>query len=163
VAKFPAINFNDGKTAKKGGTEMTNIKAKALILSGITILALWGSPLGQVGKLAAQQKFNLPTVKKAVICERVEDRAPRGIRQVYPSSIGKLYCFTKLTDIPAGGTIYHIWYHGKREVARVALSISSPQWRTYSSKIILPGWKGSWSVEVVYGEHVLKTIAFAIQ
>ncbi len=142
---------------------MTNIKAKALILSGITIVALLGPPFGQVGKLGAQQKLYLPTVKKAVICERVEDRTPRGIRGIYPSSIGKLYCFTRLTDIPAEGTIYHIWYHGKRQVARVELSISPPQWRTYSSKIILPGWKGGWSVEIVYGDHVLTTIAFAIQ
>jgi len=142
---------------------MANIKAKALILSGITIVALWGALLGQIGKVAAQQKLNLPTVKQAVMCERVENRTPRGIKGIYPSSIGKLYCFTELTDIPAEGTIYHIWYHGKREVARVALSVSPPQWRTYSSKIILPGWKGGWRVEVIYGDHVLKTLAFAIE
>jgi hypothetical protein len=147
----------------KGGAEMANIKAKALILSGITIVALWGALLGQIGKVAAQQKLNLPTVKQAVMCERVENRTPRGIKGIYPSSIGKLYCFTELTDIPAEGTIYHIWYHGKREVARVALSVSPPQWRTYSSKIILPGWKGGWRVEVIYGDHVLKTLAFAIE
>ena len=142
---------------------MANIKAKALILSGITILALWGSPLGQIGKSVAQQKLDLPTVKQAVMCERVEDRTPRGIRGIYSSSVGKLYCFTELTDIPAEGTIYHIWYHGEREVARVGLPVSPPQWRTYSSKIILPGWKGSWRVEIVYGDHVLKTLAFAIE
>jgi hypothetical protein len=142
---------------------MATIKAKALILSGITIVALWGPLLGQIGKVAAQQKLNLPTVKKAVMCERVENRTPRGIRGIYPSSIGKLYCFTELTDIPAEGTIYHIWYYGKREVARVELSVSPPQWRTYSSKIILPAWKGGWRVEVVYGDHVLKTLAFAIE
>ena len=142
---------------------MANIKAKVLILSGITIVALWGALLGQIGKVAAQQKLNLPTVKQAVMCERVENRTPRGIKGIYPSSIGKLYCFTELTDIPAEGTIYHIWYHGKREVARVALSVSPPQWRTYSSKIILPGWKGGWRVEVIYGDHVLKTLAFAIE
>lgn len=142
---------------------MATIRAKALILSGITILALWGSPLGQIGKGAAQQKLNLPTVKNAVMCERVENRTPRGIRGIYPSSIGKLYCFTELTDIPAEGTVYHIWYHGKREVARVELSVSPPQWRTYSSKIILPAWKGGWRVEVIYGDHVLKTLAFAIE
>ena len=142
---------------------MANIKANALILSGITILALWGSPLGQIGKSVAQQKLDLPTVKKAVMCERVEDRTPRGIRGIYSSSVGKLYCFTELTDIPAEGTIYHIWYHGEREVAKVGLHVSPPQWRTYSSKIILPGWKGRWRVEVVYGDHVLETIAFAIE
>jgi hypothetical protein len=138
-------------------------KAKALILCSIAIVAFLGPPLGQVGKSAAQQKPALPTIQEAVICESVEDRTPRGTREIYPSPIGKLYCFTKLIDIPSEGTIYHIWYHGAKEVARVELAISPPQWRTYSSKTILPGWKGSWRVEVVYGDHVLKTLAFAIE
>ena len=147
----------------KGGTEMIKTKGMVLILSAIITLAFLKPPLGQVGKLAAQQKPDLPTIQKVVICERVETRTPRGIRQVYPSSVGMLYCFTKLTDIPSEGTIYHIWYHGNKEMAKVELSVSPPQWRTYSSKIILPSWKGSWRVEVVYGDYVLKTLAFAIQ
>jgi hypothetical protein len=114
-------------------------------------------------KLAAQQSADLPAVGKAVICEKVETRAPWGTKYVYPSTIGKVYCFTQLTEIPSEGTIYHIWFHGTREMAKVELSISPPQWRTYSSKIILPSWKGSWRVEIVYGDYVLKTLAFAIQ
>ena len=138
---------------------MIKTKAMALVLSAIIALAF----LGQGEKLAAQQKPDLPTIQKAVICERVENRTPWGIRQVYPSTIGKLYCFTHLTEIPSEGTIYHIWYHGAKEMAKVELSISLPQWRTYSSKIILPNWKGSWRVEIVYRDHVLETLTFAIQ
>ena len=138
---------------------MIKTKAMALVLSAIIALAF----LGQGEKLAAQQKPDLPSIQKAVICERVENRTPWGIRQVYPSTIGKLYCFTHLTEIPSEGTIYHIWYHGAKEMAKVELSISLPQWRTHSSKIILPNWKGSWRVEIVYGDHVLETLTFAIQ
>ena len=138
-------------------------KAKALMLSSMAIVVFLGPPLGQIGKSAAQQKPALPTIQEAVICESVENRTPRGTREIYPSSIGKLYCFTKLTDIPSEGNIYHIWYHGAKEVARVELAVSPPQWRTYSSKTILPGWKGSWRVEIVYGDHILKTLVFAIE
>jgi hypothetical protein len=147
----------------KGGTEMTKVKVLAFILSAIFILVSFASPVGQVGNAAAQQKPELPTVQKAVICERVENHVPKGIRQIYPSSVGTLCCFTRLTDIPSEGTIHHIWYHGNREMAKVELSISPPQWRTYSSKIIVPGWKGSWKVDVVYGDYVLKTVVFAVE
>ena len=142
---------------------MTKMKGVALTLSAILTLVPFTFPPGQVGTAAAQQKPDLPTVQKAVICERVENRVPRGLRQTYPSSVGTLCCFTKLTDIPSEGTIYHIWYHGNKQMAKVELSISPPQWRTYSSKIILPSWKGSWRVEVVYGDYVLKTVAFTVE
>lgn len=142
---------------------MREMKGKALIVPMITISAFLGLPLGQIEKLAAQQKPDLPTIQEAVICESVEDRAPTGIGEAFPATVEKLYCFTQLKDIPSEGTIYHIWYHGDSEVARVELAISPPQWRTYSSKIILPSWKGSWRVEVVYEDHVLKTLAFTIE
>ena len=138
-------------------------KAMALALSAMITLAFLEPSLGQGEKSATQAKANLPTIQKAVICEKVENRTPWGIREAYPSTIGNLYCFTHLTEIPSEGTIYHIWYHGKKEMAKVELSVSPPQWRTYSSKIILPSWKGSWRVEIVYGDYVLKTLAFAIQ
>jgi len=147
----------------KGGAEMTKTKVLICMLSAIFILVLLTSPVGQVGTAAAQQKPDLPTVQKAVICERVEDRTPWGIREAYPSGVGKLYCFTKLSEIPSEGIIYHIWYYGKKEMAKVELSISPPQWRTHSSKVIVPHWKGDWKVEIIYGDHILKTVAFAIQ
>lgn len=142
---------------------MSEMKGKEFIVSMITILAFLGPLLGLVGKLTAQQISGLPTIQQAVICERVEDRAPTGIGEVYPAAVGKLYCFTQLKDIASEGKLYHIWYYGDKEMARVGLSLSPPQWRTWSSKIILPDWKGSWRVEVVYGDHVLKTLAFAIE
>ena len=142
---------------------MREMKCKLWIVSMITILAFLGPSLGLVGKLTAQQISGLPTIQQAAICERVEDRAPTGIGEVYPATVEKLYCFTQLKDSPSEGKLYHIWYYGDKEMARVELSLSPPQWRTWSSKIILPDWKGSWRVEVVYGDHVLKTLAFAIE
>jgi len=139
---------------------MTKTRAMTVMLSTIFTLVLL-IPLGV--KLAAQQSADLPAVGKAVICEKVENRTPWGVKYVYPSTIGKLCCFTQLTEIPSEGTICHIWYHGGQEMAKVELPISPPQWRTYSSKIILPSWKGSWRVEIIYGDYVLKTLAFAIQ
>jgi hypothetical protein len=69
----------------------------------------------------------------------------------------------KTTEIPSEGIIYHIWYYGKVEIANVDLSIWPPQWRTYSSKIIPPDWKGDWKVEIVSGNHILKALTFTIE
>ncbi len=142
---------------------MKKTKAMALTLFAIITLALLKPSLGQDEKLPTQEKADLPTIQKAVICEGVENRNPWGIRQLFPSNIGTLYCFTHITNIPSEGTIHHIWYFGNVEIARVDLSISPPQWRTWSSKIILPEMKGIWRVEVVYGDYVLKTLPFTIQ
>ena len=138
-------------------------KAMALALSAMITLAFLKASLGQGEKSATQAKANLPTIQKAVICEKVENRTPWGIREAYPSTIGNLYCFTQLTEIPSEGMIYHVWYYGNVEIARVGLSISPPQWRTHSSKVILPDWKGNWRVEIVSGNYILKTLTFAIE
>lgn len=142
---------------------MIRRKAMALALFALLTLAFLQPSLTQGEMPATQVKPNLPTIQKAVICEKVEKRTPWGIREAYPSTIGNLFCFVHLTEIPSEGTIYHVWYHGKKEIAKVGLSISPPQWRTWSSKIILPDWKGDWKVEIVFGDHILKTLTFIIE
>jgi hypothetical protein len=45
--------------------------------------------------------------------------------------------------------ITHVWYFENKELARVRLDVSSSDWRTWSSKRIMPQWKGLWRVEVL--------------
>ncbi|NIS60948.1 MAG: DUF2914 domain-containing protein [Proteobacteria bacterium] len=142
---------------------MIRRKVMALAPFAIFTLAFLQPSLGRGENPATEAKPNLPAIKKAVICEKVEDRTPSGIREAYPSTIGNLFCFTHLTEIPSEGTIYHVWYYEKKEIAKVGLSISPPQWRTWSSKIILPDRKGDWKVEIVSGDHILKTLTFIIE
>ncbi|RMH43608.1 MAG: DUF2914 domain-containing protein, partial [Gammaproteobacteria bacterium] len=42
----------------------------------------------------------------------------------------------------------HVWYWQDREMARVDLPVRSSNWRTWSSKRILPEWTGPWRVVV---------------
>ncbi len=139
---------------------MMGTKVMTLALFAILTLAFLQPSLGHGEKPATQVKSNLPTIQRAVICEKVEHRTPWGIREAYPSTIGNLFCFTHLKEVPSEGTIYHVWYYGKTEIAKVGLSISPPRWRTWSSKIIVPDWKGDWKVEIVLGDHILKTLTF---
>lgn len=140
-------------------------KPEALIvaLSAIITLSLLRPSVTRGEQVGVQGTPALPSVKQAVICEKVNDRIPWGSRDAFPSNIATLYCFTQLVEIPSQGVISHIWYYGKREMARVELTVSPPQWRTWSSKTILPNWEGNWKVDIVWGDHILKTVTFIIE
>ena len=40
-------------------------------------------------------------------------------------------------------------------MAEIPLSVKSNKWRTYSSKIVSPGWVGDWEVEIYSNEGKL--------
>ena len=44
--------------------------------------------------------------------------------------------------------VYHVWYFGNQEIARVKLPVNSPSWRTWSSKTLNMGL-GNGYVEIV--------------
>ncbi|MFQ6071026.1 MAG: DUF2914 domain-containing protein, partial [Candidatus Aminicenantales bacterium] len=59
--------------------------------------------------------------------------------------------------------ITHIWYWKETERARVTLPVESPNWRTWSSKIIQEHEVGEWHVDIIGPEgNVLKTVTFEI-
>ena len=99
----------------------------------------------------------------AAICQDVVDHEPVDAGISFPASVGKLYCFTKITGAQSPTTITHVWYFGSTERARVDLDVSSASWRTYSSKIIQAHEIGSWRVDVLDSAGtVLKELQFEI-
>jgi hypothetical protein len=88
-------------------------------------------------------------VESATICRDVMARTPVDGGTSFPVSLGKLYCFTKVVDVSGPTDVTHVWYYGDTERARVTLSVNSPSWRTYSSKIIQPHEIGEWHVDVL--------------
>lgn len=85
----------------------------------------------------------------AVICTKVVDRQPVEPGTRFASSIGRLYCYSKIANIQNSTEIVHVWYFGDTERARVALGVNPPSWRTYSSKIIQAHEIGKWHVEIL--------------
>jgi hypothetical protein len=93
----------------------------------------------------------------------VVDRVPVGTGVDFIASVGRLYCFTRITGAKTPTTVTHVWYFGESERARVTLSVGSASWRTKSSKKIQPREIGSWRVDVVGPDGaILKTLLFAI-
>jgi DUF2914 family protein len=94
------------------------------------------------------------------------DRAAReviGSAEVFAGDVGKIYCLTRVQGLEYPTTVTHAWYHDGQPKARVELRIGSSDWRTWSSKTILPAWTGNWEVKVLDDSgKVLATSGFAV-
>jgi hypothetical protein len=83
---------------------------------------------------AAAQKQPALVLEEIHICTAVEDRQPSGVGTVFPDDLDKLYCFTKIAGAEEPTNVYHVWYFGDVEIARVQLPVKAKSWRTWSSK-----------------------------
>lgn len=86
--------------------------------------------------------------EKIVFCRSIKDLEPVGVSSQFFGSIDKVYCFTRITGAEDTTCVYHVWYHGDKEMARVMLPIKSASWRTWSSKNMIAAWDGAWRVDV---------------
>jgi hypothetical protein len=108
----------------------------------------------------AQQAGTL-SVESASICTGVANREAVDVGTSFAVSVGRLYCFSKIADIPESTEIVHVWYYGDTERARVSLGVNPPAWRTHSSKIIQAHEIGSWRVEIIdTSGNLLETLKF---
>lgn len=115
------------------------------------------------GLWAQDASGNLLEVSKSAICSEIVNRSPvnGGVR--FSPSVGKLYCFSRISNIESATRIQHVWYFDNSERARVRLPVNPPSWRTYSSKLIMPEETGRWRVDILDNEgNVLKTLGFDI-
>ena len=102
-------------------------------------------------------------VEEGVICRDVYNKRPLVVGDEFGGSVGKLYCFTKISSAHSPTKITHVWYFGDTAKARVNLRINSSAWRTHSSKKIRAYEVGDWHVDVLgpSGE-LLRTLRFRI-
>ncbi len=104
-----------------------------------------------------------PVVTEIAVGTGVADRQIQGAAETFPTTVGTVYCFTKIGKTQAGATVEHAWYHGDQEVGRKQLAISGSPWRTWSSKVIPPEAAGDWRVDVVADGKVIKSVSFKVQ
>lgn len=112
---------------------------------------------------AQEATGNLLEVSRAAICPRIVDRHPveQGVR--YSPTVGKIYCFSRISNIESATQIQHVWYYKNTERARVELAVNPPSWRTFSSKRISTTDTGRWRVDILdHDGNVLKTLGFDI-
>lgn len=91
------------------------------------------------------QNIEVTTIE---IGTNVEERQIVNSDTTFSSSVGSLYCFTRVTGAEDTTQVHHVWYYENEEMARTTLDIRSPDWRTWSSKTILENWVGPWRVAI---------------
>jgi len=88
-------------------------------------------------------------VDTGMVCTAIVDRSCEGTAVSFTADVGKVYAYTRILGMDAGGSITHRWIYKDRNMAEVSLNIGGPDWRTWSSKNVDSLWTGSWKVEIV--------------
>lgn len=116
------------------------------------LLLVWGSGAGGAFEIA-----------EGVITTQVENHRPVDRVQRWSAAAGPLYCFTRIVGVEEVTPIFHVWYRGDREMARVELRVRNSPFNTWSVKTLDAGWTGDWRVEVVDASgRRLRTIPFVL-
>jgi hypothetical protein len=142
----------------------------------LTLALLWAAPAGATDVLA--QTTGTPTyetqsepessetqpgaeatpmpaptgmVARATFTSLIVEREPTDTVASLPNDQNVVYYFTELQGME-GLTIFHRWQFGGEVMADVPFTVAGPRWRVYSSKALVPGWLGEWTVTVV-DEH----------
>ncbi|MEJ2101101.1 MAG: DUF2914 domain-containing protein [Desulfobacterales bacterium] len=102
-------------------------------------------------------------VAASAICKNVVNREAVDVGTRFPSSVSRLYCFTKIVGATQPTEVFHVWSYGDVERARISLEVKSSNWRTYSSKAIQAHETGAWRVDVLDAAgNLLQTINFEV-
>jgi hypothetical protein len=103
------------------------------------------------------------TVARAQFSTDVVDREP--VDAIGPTvkveygGIQRVYFFTDLRDM-SGSQVIHRWKLDGEDQADIGFDIGGDRWRVWSSKRLMPGFDGKWSVEIVQDGQVIETRAF---
>lgn len=88
-------------------------------------------------------------IEEAVVCQDIVDREPVGSGDVFAKESAKIYCFSRVVGAVGETQITHNWYYQGSLQASVVLNVRSPNWRTWSSKSMMPSMAGEWMVEIL--------------
>ncbi|WP_339722920.1 DUF2914 domain-containing protein [Marinomonas primoryensis] len=117
------------------------------LLSFATILPAWAE--GTV----ARAQFSTDVIDR----EPIDDIGP--VVKVEYGEIQRVYFFTDLRAM-SGGQVIHRWKLDGEEQADVAFDIGGDRWRVWSSKRLMPGFDGKWSVDIVLDGNIVETHSF---
>lgn len=102
-------------------------------------------------------------VARALFASDILDREPidelGDVIKVEYGEIQRVYFFTDLRDME-GGQVSHVWKLDGEVEADISFDIGGDRWRIWSSKRLMPGFDGKWSVDVVKNGQVLETRSF---
>ncbi|GAB3478758.1 DUF2914 domain-containing protein [Marinomonas epiphytica] len=111
----------------------------------------------------SQAMANDAIVARAQFATDVIDREPvddiGDTIKVEYGEIQRVYFFTDLRGM-TGSHVIHRWKLDGFEQADVDFDIGGDRWRVWSSKRLMPGFDGTWTVEVIRDGQVIESHSF---
>lgn len=104
------------------------------------------------------------SIERLVIAGGVENREPVDVKDTFPSTTEKVYCFIEARNIKDDTNITVVWSNNGKEVLKTSLPLKKGfRWRTYADKK-LHGMKGEWKVDILDGAgNPVKSITFKVE
>lgn len=105
------------------------------------------------------------TVSRAQFTSSMLDREPTDDLSAVALNTEKMFFFTELRNMD-GTTITHRWSLNGAVMAEVSFNVRASRWRVYSSKTLLPEWRGDWVVDVLDDAGTVietKTVSYSTQ
>jgi len=133
----------------------------AVVSAGVIIGQGTGETPGMVTEQMPEQDIKVSDI---LFCKNVENREPVDKAETFGADIGKVYCWTVITDAKIPTEIKHVWYFNDSKMAEVPLTVKYERTRTWSYKTILEDMVGNWRVDVVDSEgNIIKSASFKIE
>ena len=86
-------------------------------------------------------------VARAQFTTAMVEREPVDVIDRMQADRDRVFFFTELVGFE-GQTVTHTWQYAGETFAEVPFQVGGPRWRVYSSKQLLAGWIGTWTVIV---------------
>ena len=104
-----------------------------------------------VASVALGARIDTDKVSRAVLTREVVDREPVNVFKTdvrLTEFTDTMAFFSELKNLQ-GQKVKHVWRYEDEVLASIELDITSPRYRTFSNKTILPEQVGNWRVDVV--------------
>ncbi len=104
------------------------------------------------------------SIERFVIAGGVENREPVDVKDTFPSTTEKVYCFIEARNIKDDTNITVVWSNNGKEVLKTSLPLKKGfRWRTYADKKLY-GMKGEWKVDILDGAgNPVKSVTFKVE
>ena len=119
---------------------------KSLISGLILALALFTAGTATAGEIS-----------RALFTTGIDDREPLAmVDSIDSKTSNSISFFTEINDM-SGQTITHQWTHHDKIMFEKTFEVKAARWRVWTSKTLIPGWTGTWTVNVLDNERTLLT------
>ncbi len=100
-------------------------------------------------------------IQRMAVGTAIDNQEISGAGSDFKASVGKVYCWNKVTTKAPPTRFKHVWYADGHQEASITLEVQYPTVRTWSTKSI---WPGSWKVDAVdESGTVLSSVEFKVR